>query len=108
MTGRRRMISRHRMCKKKNMDLEVKTQELPFKEEHKQKTCTMTSPSAGIRGRRLPCTTAAGAASPSDSLATYSSLWWASRPGVDKTIKLSEAETDGHSTVPLTCSDQEN
>lgn len=46
--------------------------------------------------------------SPNDSLATYSSLWWASRPGVDKTIKLSEAETDRHSTVPLTCSDQEN
>lgn len=52
MIGRKRITSRLAMCKKKNMDLEVKTQELPFNTGIKEKYTTyrMTSSSVGQGG----------------------------------------------------------
>lgn len=103
MIGRKRTISRLTMCKKKNIDLEIKTKELPFKEGHKWKTNSVHD---NIIFSRARGGTVLNSSSSSEArclgLAMCSSFWQASRLRMDETTKLGKAKMDRCSTAPLT------
>lgn len=104
MIGRKKIISRLTMCKKKNIDLEVKTQELTFKDEHTQKTYNIHDGIIVMGQEEALCSVAALAVIRNDLGLPCTPRFGrqAGLPRMDETTKLEEAEMDRHSTSPWT------